>query len=76
VKTFEGLMHHITGPRVSDRQFITFMRDAADQGLTLRQYTWQRVLAAIKQQAREVQCNQVERRQRWATGTATFRIWS
>ena len=48
MKTFEGLMHHITGPRVSDARFIAFMRDAADRGLTLRQYTWQRVLVLLK----------------------------
>jgi hypothetical protein len=48
VKTFEGLMHHITGPRVPDERFIAFMREAADRHLTLRQYTWQRVLVLFK----------------------------
>lgn len=68
-------MSYITGPRVSDRQFMAFTCAAADRGLTLRQYVWQRVLVTIRQ-AHEVQSNQSERRLRWATGTTTFRIWS
>lgn len=75
MKTFEGLMGYVTGPHVSDQQFMAFTCAAADRGLTLRQYVWQRVLVTIRQ-AHEVQSNPIERRQRWASKTATFRIWS
>ena len=55
MKTFDGLMHYITGPRVPDERFTAFLRDAADRGLTLRQYTWQRVLELLK--TRQQICN-------------------